>query len=103
MTACSIPVPLAASGYISTKVGFVFYVVVSIIWVFCECLVAFVTLTVGYAEGALTLSIHACLQTERLRSASCPSGNTVTRSPRLAATSGPTLRSANASSNNVAL
>ncbi|KWU42118.1 Na+/solute symporter [Rhodotorula sp. JG-1b] len=29
-----IPVPLAASGYISTKVGFVFYVVVSIIWVF---------------------------------------------------------------------
>lgn len=29
-----IPVPLAASGYISTKVGFVFYVVVSILWVF---------------------------------------------------------------------
>ncbi|BGP54557.1 hypothetical protein JCM8202v2_002143 [Rhodotorula sphaerocarpa] len=29
-----IPVPLAVSGYISTKVGFVFYVIVSIIWVF---------------------------------------------------------------------
>lgn len=42
----SIPVPLAASGYISTKVGFVFYVVVSILWVFCEFLVT-VTLTSG--------------------------------------------------------
>ncbi|GAA5882973.1 hypothetical protein JCM3774_002938 [Rhodotorula dairenensis] len=29
-----IPVPLACSGYISTKVGFTFYVVVSIIWTF---------------------------------------------------------------------
>ncbi|GAA5975714.1 hypothetical protein JCM10908_005255 [Rhodotorula pacifica] len=29
-----IPVPLAVSGYISTKVGFVFYVIISIIWVF---------------------------------------------------------------------
>ncbi|GAA5867263.1 hypothetical protein JCM3774_002392 [Rhodotorula dairenensis] len=29
-----IPVPLACSGYISTKVGFTFYVVVTIIWTF---------------------------------------------------------------------
>lgn len=99
----SIPVPLAASGYISTKVGFVFYVVVSILWVFCECLVSFVILTVGNEEGALTPSMLCALQTVRLRCALCPSGSTATRSPKLAATSGPTSRSANASRNKAAL
>lgn len=58
----SIPVPLAASGWISTKVGFTTYVVIAFIWVFCasllSCSTTFPADASSLADGAFAVCIY---------------------------------------------